>query len=74
MPCYRVHYVSKVFCGPDEGALYGYAYITHIESTCTTEHYEGCTESHEQLFFACELGTADEGECDGRWNQLLCYP
>ena len=36
--------------------------------------YEGRTESHEQLFFACELGTADEGECGGRWNQLLCYP
>ena len=35
--------------------------------------YEGCTESHEQHFFACELGTADEGECGGRWNQLLCY-
>ena len=28
--------------------------------------YEGRTESHEQLFFACELGTADEGECRGR--------
>ena len=25
-------------------------------------------------FFVCELGTADEGECGGRWNQLLCYP
>ena len=25
-------------------------------------------------FFACKLGTADEGECDGRWNQLLRYP
>ena len=36
--------------------------------------YEGRTESHEQLFFTCELGTADEGECGGRWNQLLCYP
>ena len=24
--------------------------------------------------FACDLGTADEGECGGRWNQLLCYP
>ena len=35
--------------------------------------YEGRTESHEQLFFACELGKADEGECGGRWNQLLCY-
>ena len=35
---------------------------------------EGRTESHEQLFFACELGRADEGECGGRWNQLLCYP
>ena len=29
-------------------------------------NYEGRTESHEQLFFACELGTADEGECGGR--------
>ena len=39
------------------------------------EMYEGRTESHEQLFFfACELETADEGECGGRWNQLLCYP
>ena len=36
--------------------------------------YEGHTESHEQLFFACKLGTADERECGGRWNQLLCYP
>ena len=36
--------------------------------------YEGRTESHEQLLFACELGTADEGECSGRRNQLLCYP
>ena len=35
--------------------------------------YEGRTESHEQLFFASELGTADEGEYGGRWNQLLCY-
>ena len=26
------------------------------------------------FFFACELGTADKGECGGRWNQLLCYP
>ena len=26
------------------------------------------------FFFACELGTVDEGECGGRWNQLLCYP
>ena len=24
--------------------------------------YEGRTESHEQQFFSCELGTADEGE------------
>ena len=26
------------------------------------------------FFFACELGTPDEGECGGRWNQLLCHP
>ena len=44
-------------------------------SYSTDAIYEGRTESHEQLFFfACELGTADEGECGGRWNQLLCYP
>ena len=35
--------------------------------------HEGRTESHEQLSFANELGTADEGEYGGRWNQLLCY-
>jgi hypothetical protein len=29
-------------------------------------------ESHEQLFFACNLGTADEREYGGKWNQLLC--
>ena len=26
------------------------------------------------FFFACELGTTDEGEYGDRWNQLLCYP
>ena len=31
-------------------------------------------KSWATFFFACELGTADEGECGGRWNQLLCYP
>ena len=36
--------------------------------------YEGRTESHEQSFFACKPGTADEREYGGRWNQLLCYP
>ena len=36
--------------------------------------YEDRTESHEQLFFfACQLETADEGECGGRWNQLLSF-
>ena len=28
--------------------------------------YEGRTESHEQPFFACKPGTADEGEYGGR--------
>ena len=37
-------------------------------------NYERRTESHEQLYFACKPGTADEGEYGGRWNQLLCYP
>ena len=52
---------SGMFCQP-------------IKSCKNIGNYEGRTESHEQLFFACELGTADEGECGGRWNQLLCYP
>ena len=36
--------------------------------------YEGHAESHEQPFFACKPGTAEEGEYGGRWNKLLCYP
>ena len=31
-------------------------------------------KSWATFFFACELGTAEEGQCGGRWNQLLCYP
>ena len=42
----------------------------HYQRNC---NYEGRTESHEQLLHA-KLGRADEGECGGRWNQLLCYP
>jgi hypothetical protein len=34
--------------------------------------YEGRTESREQLFFACNLVTADEREYGGSWNQLFC--
>ena len=38
----------------------------------------GCTrvvpKGRSNHFFACKPGTADEGEYDGRWNQLLCYP
>jgi hypothetical protein len=34
--------------------------------------YVGRTKSHEPLFFACNLGTADKGEYSDRWNQLLC--
>jgi len=49
-----------------------YVQLAMMESSLGT--YKGRTESHEQLFFACELGTADEGEYGGRWNQLLCYP
>ena len=37
--------------------------ICHKEfRTLVCYKYEGRTESHEQLFFACELGTEDEGE------------
>jgi hypothetical protein len=39
-----------------------------LDSTCIV----GRTESHEQLFFECNLGTADERDYGGRWNQLLC--
>ena len=47
-----------------------------ITKACIHYHaiYEGRTESHKQLFFACEVRTADEGELGCRWNQLLCYP
>ena len=50
----------------------GYSISTHFYHL--EGIYEGRTQSHKQLFFAYELGTADEGECSGRWNQLLCYP
>jgi len=33
--------------------------IVHVHPK---QSYAGRTESHEQLFFASELGTADEGE------------
>ena len=45
---------------------------THMN--CWEALYEGRTKSHEQPFFACKPGTADEVEYGGRWNQLLCYP
>ena len=61
--------------------VFDFRTVQHFASLCTdcvilaaTLMYEGRTESHEQHFFACELGTADEGECGGRWNQLLYYP
>ena len=38
----------------------------YVMEVCRGNIYEGRTESHEQLFFACELGRADEGECGGR--------
>jgi hypothetical protein len=64
--------------------LQNFPFFCILKLTCTKCNHlnernffcniRGCTESHEQLFFACELGTADEGEYGGRWNQLLCYP
>jgi hypothetical protein len=44
--------------------------VYDVEEYC----YEDRTESHEQQFFACEMGTGDEGDYGGRLNQLLCYP
>ena len=49
-------------------------FVSQFSTTVVKTKYEGRTESHEQLFFARELGRADKGECGGRWNQLLCYP
>ena len=49
-------------------------YLSNITLYWDKQNYEGRTESQEQLFFSYELGTAEEGECGGRWNQLLCYP
>ena len=57
--------------GYEQDHVLGLLTLTMIQNV---GKYEGRTESHEQLFFACELGTADEGECGGRWNQRLCYP
>ena len=54
-----------------------YATVTNVVILLTKGlylMYEGRTDSHEQLCFACELRTADEEECGGRWNQLLFYP
>ena len=34
--------------------------IPSVSFAMVFHKYEGRTESHEQLFFACELGTADE--------------
>ena len=43
--------------------------------SCYVDEIRGSyRKSSATFFFACELGTADEGECGGRWNQLLCYP
>jgi hypothetical protein len=39
---------------------------------CLWGMYVGRTKSHEQPFFACNLGTADKREYGGRWNWLLC--
>ena len=40
----------------------------------TVQELRGSYRKSWATFFASELGTADEGECGGRWNQLLCYP
>ena len=58
---------------PTHGGKHFY-YLSNVGLSMDSALYEGRTESHEQLYFACELGTADEGDCGGRWNQLLCYP
>ena len=60
-------------CATSSHKILGYISVMSA-LTLTYLLYERRTESHEQLFFARELGTADEGECGGRWNQLLCYP
>ena len=53
--------------------------FSHVEKTPTLEKYthdltlqlDNVRGSYRK---SCELGTADEGECGGRWNQLVCYP
>ena len=52
------------------------------EEICIMGHYSHRVLEYTRVvpkvmsnfFFANELGTADEGEYGGRWNQLLCYP
>ena len=34
--------------------------IIHVRNKPATDIYEGRAENHEQLFFACDLGTADK--------------
>ena len=67
--------IATFFIGAaEQNTPYYSADKTNLLPLLAVHFYKDRTESHEQLFFACELGTADEGECGGRWNQLLCYP
>ena len=60
---------AGLLCLRSEKAVY-FIWILCLRPTAETLLlvllYESRTESHEQLFFACELGTADEGDCGGR--------
>ena len=85
--CENTQFIKQLLCSAQFSICNSHKVTVkfHSPTTCKffSEHrgfllsvafYEGRTKSHEQLFFACELGTTDEGECGGRWNQLFCYP
>ena len=68
----NIHYSTG--CYVQEALILHQHFCYKVKASTGQQMYEARTESHEQRFFACELGTADEGECGDRWNQLLCYP
>ena len=47
---------------------------TYFVQRTSQHHIRRSYRKSWATFFACQLGTADKGECGGRWNQLLCYP
>ena len=54
--------------------LIGPQLVRKFPAFCGNRRYTRIVPKVMSNLYACELGTADEGECGGRWNQLLFYP